>query len=192
MGGSKKPPPPPTYKKPEPVEEFNLTPEESSYQQQVRGLLSNQDLIEPYFTEREKAYTASTQKQLQDLFEPMQRQIREDTARRFGGLDTSVYSDLTTNLAEKQAEAAKQMAQEYQQQTLADRMNYSNFLMNQVNAMRGMQAQPHEMGFAYANPENMFNLGNYQNQLAYYQASNPPSIWSRLFGGMMGGLGGLI
>ena len=186
--GRKKPPPTPTYIDPKPVEEFNLSEEEKGYQQALRERLINQDALNPYLNEREKAFNESAIAQLGKIFDPMARRTREDVARRFGGLNTSVYSDITADLEEKKADAAAEMTRQYQQQTLADRMNWANNMMNQLATLRGWQAQPHEMGFAYANPKNMFNLGNYQNQLAHFQLSNPPSIWSRIFGGALGGL----
>lgn len=88
------------------------------------------------------AYTQNALKELNTLYTPMLQNVREDSARRFGNLDNSVFLDNLNSVENNRANALSSLAQnivakqnELINDELQNRYNYLNFMnayQNQV------------------------------------------------------------
>ena len=86
------------------------------------------------------AYKQNALKELDALYAPMIKNVREDSAKRFGNLDNSVFMNNLYAVESNRADAMNNLAQdvtakqnELINEELANRYNYLNFINNYQN-----------------------------------------------------------
>lgn len=124
------------------------------------------------------AYTQNALKELNTLYAPMLQNVREDSARRFGNLDNSVFLDNLNSVENNRANALSSLAQnivakqnELINDELQNRYNYLNF-------MNAYQNQVMNNALNFSNlANNTANLnGQYLTQNAKNQSSGVNDI----------------
>lgn len=142
--------------------------------------------------------------QFNDIYEPSERQTREDYFSRLGTLDSTAYLDRQNDLEKTKANAYSDIAKDYvanldslKQNELANRYQYLNYLNSGISGYDALAnaytSAIANMGNAYNSGLNNFNLSNYQNQLAQYNSTKGgnSNLYSAI-GGTLGAVGGTL
>lgn len=122
--------------------------------------------------EQVKAFQAKGIKNINQIYEPMLKSVREDAARRFGNINNSVFMDNLNNLESKRAEAVSDLSQdvaakrnELINNELANRYDYLNFLNSFQNQTYNNALSALGLNNSYLNASlNAANAANNRSQ----------------------------
>lgn len=116
------------------------------------------------------AYKNNALDQLNDIYTPMLESVRNDSAKRFGNLDNSVFLHNLDSLENKRAKAVSSLAQdvaskqdELIREQLQDRYDYLNFLNSYQNQVLNNALNIASMANSSADLSGKYQLANVQN-----------------------------
>ena len=119
-----------------------------------------------------QAYQNNALETLNEVYEPLLRQTMNDSARRFGNLDNSVYLQNLGAVENKRAKAASSLAQdvaskrnELVSDELQNRYNYLNFLNNYQNQLFNNALQATNSANNAANMQAKYSASSGNNDL---------------------------
>lgn len=120
-------------------------------------------------------------KQIDNIYTPMETNLRNNIATRFGNLDNSVFLDNLNKITDKRAEAVAELSNnlvatqdQLYQQELANRINNISFLNNLNAAMNN-----NILNFTSAAMNNATSGNNYNNN-AYNGNNQSSGLWTML------------
>lgn len=138
-------------------------------------------------------------KAVEEAFNPMFVDVRNDIFRRFGTNNTSIMQDELDRVSRQKADILKDIVergqltkQDLAQRELNNKMNYWNALGQELGSLQAgndglmNQAQlAYQSTLAPSEMLNNFNLGIWKSKFDdYSRQRNKPSIFGSLFGGM--------
>lgn len=140
------------------------------------------------------AYTLDGQKMINNLYNPMLKELKTDVASRFGNLDNSVFMDNLNSIESNRADAINNLAQdvlakrnELVNDELSQRYNYLNFLKDIQN-----QTNSNILNFLSGSQSNS-SSGNSYNAQAYTanraNSSRTFNNYANLASGIMSSMG---
>jgi len=132
-----------------------------------------------------QAFSDKNREGFDKMWDESSRQTREDTASRFGNIDTSVYSDRMSDLDEMKSNAytdisrdSQLLREQLQDNELDKRYQYLNWLQSGVDNAESMAQQAYNNATSSNQLINNFNQGNYGTQAGIY--GNDLSSWTNL------------
>ncbi len=141
------------------------------------------------------AYTLDGQKMINNLYNPMLKELKTDVASRFGNLDNSVFMDNLNSIESNRADAINNLAQdvlakrnELVNDELSQRYNYLNFLQDIQN-----QTNSNILNFLNGSQSNSSSGNSYNAQAYAANKSNSSSTfgnYANLASGIMSTFGG--
>lgn len=125
----------------------------------VKNLYNFSDATKQQWQQQLDAYKRSGIAQINSIYEPMQKELKNDIAGRFGNLDNSVFLDKLANITNNKALAVSSLAdslvvkqKELYNDELKNRMNYVS-LLSTLNTAFDTKALNY-LGAAQSNSEN--------------------------------------
>ncbi len=124
---------------------------------------------------------------INNIYTPMESNLKNDVARRFGNLNNSVFLDNLNSITDKRAKAVADLSNnllaiqnDLYNQELQNRMN-SLTLLNNLNSVMNNNILAYT-GLANTNS----NLGNNYNSNAYNASNSSSSAWNSMFANLAG------
>ncbi len=118
--------------------------------------------------------------QINDVYTPMETNLRNNIANRFGNLDNSVFLDNLNEITDKRSQAVSDLSN-----TLLSTQNelYSNELSNRINSisfLNNLNAAMNNniLNFTNAAMNNSTSGNNYNNNA--YNSTNSGGLWSNM------------
>lgn len=109
-------------------------------------------------------------KNINEIYEPMQNNLKNDIASRFGNLDNSIFMDNLNKITDNKAEAVSDLSKSVLEKQdklyyneMANRLNYIALLNNLNSAMNNNMLAYMEMAQSNAESGNKHNLANSQS-----------------------------
>ena len=115
-----------------------------------------------------EAYQNSGIQSINDIYNPMITNLKNDISSRFGNLNNSMFFDNLNTVEKSRANAISDLAQNIQAQRSSLYNNELAYRYNYLNFMNNMQNQINNSTLAYLGlAQNNANAGNAYNQNAY-------------------------
>lgn len=118
--------------------------------------------------------------QINDIYTPMETNLKNDIANRFGNLDNSVFLDNLNEITDKKSQAISDLSNsllaaqsDLYSNEISNRINSISFLNNLNSAMNN-----NILNFTNAAMSNSTSGNNYNNNA--YNAANSGNLWSNL------------
>lgn len=221
MGKSKQSPPPPapgfsnssviqdgrttskTYKDKKTgqiITEYFSDPNELAFQNQLSDMLHNylpnvNTFTPEYYAQKSSALKAQQDlgtQQINDVYNPMLTNLKNDVASRFGTLNSSSFLDELNNIEKQRGYAVSDLSNNLlansnnmDAQQLAKNYDFINLLQgNQANNLSEIFSNLN-LSNALSGMSNSFNLSNYLNQVDYNNALNASRSNSSFLGPML-------
>ncbi len=146
----------------------------------LSGLFDITDETKKSWDSQLNALKSKGVQQINDIYTPMETNLRNDIANRFGNLDNSVFMDNLNEITDKKSQAISDLSN-----TLLSAQNelYSNELSNRISSISFLNDLNSAMNNNILNFTNaaMSNAtsGNTYNSNAY-KASSSGNLWSNL------------
>ena len=160
---------------------YTLSPEQQkafeyaqkSFAQGLQSLNVFSPETQKQLNEQVNAYKQNTLNELNALYSPMLKSVREDSARRFGNLDNSVFLDNLKGVEDSRANAMSSLVQnvaskqnELVSEELQNRYNYLNFVnayqnqvLNNALGLSNLANSSANLNGQYLNPTTQNNGG---------------------------------
>ncbi len=170
MGRKEEAPAAPTYVEPKPPTDLMPDSNVLSYKTLLGDKLNNFDSwYDPIQGQRKTAFQDNLTQSVNDTYEPIMRNAREDINRRLGGIQNTIFTDKINDIEKTRGDYITKAMNDYILGEEQTRQAAQASLLDQLSAITNLQSNAHTMGLNYAAPLNNFNLQNYQNQLGAYQ-----------------------
>lgn len=118
------------------------------------------------------SYKQSGIRNIENIYKPMETQLKNDIASRFGNFDNSIFMDNLSNITENKAlavsdlsEALLQKEDELYTNELANRLNYISLLSGLNTAMNNNMLSFMQLANANSSSGNSYNQNSYQASL---------------------------
>ncbi len=148
----------------------------------VKNLFNISNSTKKQWKKQLNAYKQSGLEQIDNIYTPMETNLKNDIASRFGNLDNSVFMDNLSKITDNKEKAVASLSNELltkqdelYSQEMKNRMNYITLLNNVNNAMTNNMLSFMQMAQTSADSAN-----NYNNRM--YQTSNQGNSFGNLFG----------
>lgn len=138
----------------------------------LQNLFDISDEKQDLWNQQLESYKQSGIKNIEDIYTPMQTQLKNDIASRFGNFDNSIFMDNLNNITENKAQAVADLSESLIQKQdelynteLANRMNYISLLSNLNTTLNNNMLSYMQLANANSESGNNYNNNAYQASL---------------------------
>lgn len=168
---------------------YNMTKQEkdlydnvqSNLQKSLENLYNFSDEDKKLFNKQLDTYRRNGLDEINSIYTPMETNLKNDVASRFGNLDNSVFLDKLSNITNNKAKAVASLSDAI---TMKQDELYSNEIknrMNYISLLSGVKTDMNNQIYSYLN----FARANADSGNNYNLASQPKSS---SFGGLLGSI----
>lgn len=135
----------------------------------LKNLYTISDEKQKQWDEELEAYKQAGIEEINDIYNPMINNLRDNIASRFGNLDNSIFMDNLNTITDKQAQAVSDLSEDIKAKQsdlytteLQNRMNYITLLSNLNTVMNNNMLSYMQMAQANSSSGNNYNRNAYQ------------------------------
>jgi hypothetical protein len=138
----------------------------------LQDLFTISDETQKKWDNQLESYKQSGINEINSIYDPMQNELKNDIAARFGNLDNSVFMDSLNNITNKKAQAVADLSESLLQTEndmytteLANRLNYISLLSGLNTTMNNNMLSFMQLANANSSSGNSHNSDKYQATL---------------------------
>lgn len=142
---------------------------QSNLSTSLQDLFTISDEKQNQWKEQMNSYKESGIKNIEDIYTPMQNELKNDVASRFGNLDNSIFMDKLNNIAENKAQAVADLSESLLQKQddlytteMQNRMNYISLLSGLNTTMNNNMLNYMQLANTNSASGNSYNANAYQ------------------------------